>query len=125
MQFLLEAIRRNATKIGLTMLLCLVVLYVFATVTYMVFRDMYGFNVSTAGDRVMYAATHSVAVPTLASARHRHPCQSLLVDSHDSGPVLCHFQIRDSLATQKTDLLLDQLLRLRWCDFRVSATATA
>lgn len=46
MQFLLEAIRRNATKIGLTMLLCLVVLYVFSTVTYMFFRDMYGFGVS-------------------------------------------------------------------------------
>jgi hypothetical protein len=46
MQFLLEAIRRNATKIGLTMLLCLVVLYVFSTVTYMFFKDMYGFGVS-------------------------------------------------------------------------------
>lgn len=44
MAFLLEAISRNAHKISLTILLCLVVLYTFATVTYMAFRNQYGFN---------------------------------------------------------------------------------
>lgn len=47
MAFLLEAIRRNATKISLTVLLCLVVLYIFAAISYTVFLNMYGFDVST------------------------------------------------------------------------------
>jgi hypothetical protein len=44
MKFLLEAITRNGTKIFLTILLCLVVLYVFATISYMTFRNEYGFD---------------------------------------------------------------------------------
>lgn len=43
MKFLLEAITRNSHKIWLTVLLCLVVLYVFSTISYLVFRDEYGF----------------------------------------------------------------------------------
>ncbi len=44
MKFLLEAITRNSHKIWLTVLLCLVVLYVFSTFSYLVFRDQYGFE---------------------------------------------------------------------------------
>jgi len=44
MKFLLEAITRNSHKIWLTVLLCMVVLYVFSTISYMVFQNQYGFQ---------------------------------------------------------------------------------
>jgi len=44
MAFLIEAISRNAYKIGLTILLCLVVLYNFATIAYLAFPNQYGFD---------------------------------------------------------------------------------
>lgn len=44
MKFLLQAITRNSHKIWLTVLLCLVVLYVFSTISYLVFQDQYGFE---------------------------------------------------------------------------------
>lgn len=50
MAFLIEAITRNAHKIGLTILLCLVVLYNFATISYMAFRNQYGFANNDAHD---------------------------------------------------------------------------
>lgn len=39
MKFLLEALTRNSHKIWLTVLLCLVVLYVFSTISYLVFQN--------------------------------------------------------------------------------------
>lgn len=44
MKSLLEAITRNGHKIWLTVLLCLVVLYVFSTISYLAFPNQYGFE---------------------------------------------------------------------------------
>jgi hypothetical protein len=42
MQFLVESIRRNVTKIGFTILLALLILYFYATIAYLLFPDQYG-----------------------------------------------------------------------------------